>query len=224
MDAGTWASTTCQSTLIPLEQSVAGEHSEPPLAPTNEGMLPVTIPGVTSRRSRRSPWVSDTNPTIAPSRTAMSRSFASSWGARQGTTVMSASRVHIHIASSPSPSSSCTTAAHLNLSHQGARLKRKDFKIYVILGSRVSSIADRRGTDRLQPLRTWSNIACQCLFSPIGNERQPTDGPIPTSPMPTSCIASRTPGSLVATLSPPRLNMAATVVDSEPIECGPNCQ
>ena len=186
---------TCQSTQIRRRKSAAGEHSESPLAPTNEGMLPVTIPAVTSRRSRRSPWVSDTSSTIASPRTAMLRpslqvevhAMARQRGPRLKSTPT--------YPSSPSVSSSCrAAAAHANTSQRGRMERLGDL---ILHDSRVSSIADRHGTDRLQPLRTWINIACQSVFSPIGNESQPTDGPISTSPMPTSCIASRTPGPLV---------------------------
>jgi hypothetical protein len=120
--------------------------------------------------------------------------IASSCGARHGTTERTTSQVDIHLPSSPSVSSSCTTAAPANPCQRGGMGRLGDL---IRQDSRVSSIADRHGTDRLQPLRTWSYIACQSVFSPIGNESQPTDGPISTSPMPTSCIAPRTPGPLV---------------------------
>lgn len=110
-----WASTSCQPTHVPLANSVAGEHSKPPLAPTNEqahARYPVKIPAVTSRRSRRSPWVSDTSSTIAPSKTAISRSFASSWGARRGTTERCTSQRDIRVPSSPSASSSCNDGTY----------------------------------------------------------------------------------------------------------------
>ncbi|KAK1829797.1 hypothetical protein QBC39DRAFT_123659 [Podospora conica] len=129
---------------------------------------------------------------------------------------VSSRHVFLHLSSS-SPSSSIVTVEP----GQEDGMERLQ---EVILGPRVSSIADRRGTDRLQPLRTWSNIACQSVFSPIGIEPQPTDGPISTSPMQTSCIASRAPGSLVVAVSALRLNVAATVVDSEHNQCGPTCQ
>lgn len=120
-----WASTSCQSTHMPLDNSVAGEHFKPPLAPTNErahARYPVKIPAVTSRRSRRSPWVSDISSTIAPSKTGyrdLSLLVGARAVARQRSARLKSTSTSLLLHRLPP----AATTAHMNLSHQGARLK-----------------------------------------------------------------------------------------------------